>query len=93
MVPKGLAAAVLASLPYQQGIEGGELIRDITYAVILFSIVFTSVLVPVLEKSSVASSIYGFLLRKNIVVKVVSRGKSANNEADDTSAASKPDEK
>jgi potassium/hydrogen antiporter len=29
MAPKGLAAAVLATLPLQNGIEGGELIRDV----------------------------------------------------------------
>lgn len=64
LVPKGLAAAVLASLPFQQGIEGGEFIRDITYAVILISIVFSSVLIPLVEKSSFVSGIYGLMLRK-----------------------------
>jgi hypothetical protein len=34
-VPKGLAAAVLASMPFQRGIEvGSELIQDVTYAVV-----------------------------------------------------------
>ncbi|MDY0200498.1 MAG: cation:proton antiporter [Bacteroidales bacterium] len=67
MVPKGLAAAVLASLPLQQGIEGGEFIRDITYAVILISIIFTSVLIPLVEKSSTVRSIYGLFLRKGFL--------------------------
>ncbi|MDD2196665.1 MAG: cation:proton antiporter [Bacteroidales bacterium] len=67
MVPKGLAAAVLASLPLQQGIEGGEFIRDITYAVILISIVFTSVLIPLVEKSSTVRTIYGLFLRKGFL--------------------------
>jgi NhaP-type Na+/H+ or K+/H+ antiporter len=49
MVPKGLAPAVLASLPVQRGIAGGEIIQAVTYAVILFSIVATSVLVLLLE--------------------------------------------
>jgi len=31
MVPKGLAAAVLASIPLQQGVAGGELIQSVTY--------------------------------------------------------------
>jgi NhaP-type Na+/H+ or K+/H+ antiporter len=44
MIPKGLAAAVLASIPLREGIAGGELIQNVTYAVVLFSIVFTSVL-------------------------------------------------
>lgn len=51
MVPKGLAAVVLASIPLQQGVIGGEIIKDITYGVVLFSIVFTSFLVILLEKT------------------------------------------
>jgi NhaP-type Na+/H+ or K+/H+ antiporter len=66
MVPKGLAAAVLASIPMQQGIEGGEFIRDITYAVILISIVFSSVLVPLVEKSAYVRNIYGLMIRRGI---------------------------
>jgi NhaP-type Na+/H+ or K+/H+ antiporter len=68
MVPKGLAAAVLASLPYQQGVEGGEFIRDITYAVILISITLSSVLVPIVEKSSGVSAFYGLFLRKGFSI-------------------------
>jgi NhaP-type Na+/H+ or K+/H+ antiporter len=67
MVPKGLAAAVLASIPYQQGIEGGEFIRDITYAVILLSIVLSSLLIPLVEKSSVIRGVYGLMLRKGFL--------------------------
>jgi NhaP-type Na+/H+ or K+/H+ antiporter len=44
LVPKGLAAAVLADLPRQAGIAGGELIRDTTYVVVFFSIVLTAAL-------------------------------------------------
>lgn len=66
LVPKGLAAAVLASIPLQQGIEGGEFIRDITYAVILISIVFSSVLVPLVEKSGYVRGIYGLMIRKGV---------------------------
>ncbi len=51
MVPKGLAAVVLASIPLQQGVIGGEMIRNITYGVVLFSIVITSFLVILLEKT------------------------------------------
>jgi cell volume regulation protein A len=45
MVPKGLAAAVLASLPLQQGVAGGEVIRDVSYMVVLVSITLTAALV------------------------------------------------
>jgi NhaP-type Na+/H+ or K+/H+ antiporter len=51
MAPKGLAPAVLASLPVQQGIAGGEVIQAVTYAVILFSIIATSALVVLLERT------------------------------------------
>lgn len=54
MIPKGLAAAVLASIPAQAGIVGGELIRDVTYMVILISIVATSVMIPLLERTRVS---------------------------------------
>lgn len=58
IVPKGLAAAVLATIPVQRGIAGGEMIQNIVFAVILFSIIFTSILVPVLEKNNAISRLY-----------------------------------
>ncbi|MFC1982538.1 cation:proton antiporter [Chloroflexota bacterium] len=51
MVPKGLAAVVLAAIPLQQGITGGELIKNVTYGIVLFSIMMTSFLVLLLEKT------------------------------------------
>jgi NhaP-type Na+/H+ or K+/H+ antiporter len=62
MVPKGLAAAVLASMPLQQGVAGGEMIQCITYAVVLFSITINSALVFLLEKTPV-SRFYGWMFR------------------------------
>ncbi|MCK9450499.1 MAG: cation:proton antiporter [Bacteroidales bacterium] len=58
MVPKGLAAAVLATIPMQQGIPGGELIKNIVFSIVLFSIIFTSVLIPLLEKSTATQEFY-----------------------------------
>ena len=58
IVPKGLAAAVLATVPVQRGIEGAETIQNIVFAVILFSIIFTSVLIPVLDKDNAVSRFY-----------------------------------
>lgn len=54
MIPKGLAAAVLASIPLQQGIAGGETIQNVTYAVVLFSIMLTSLLVFLLDRTRVS---------------------------------------
>lgn len=51
MIPKGLAAVVLASIPLQQGVNGGELINNITYGVVLISIVLTSIMVLLIDKT------------------------------------------
>ncbi|MFA5332628.1 MAG: cation:proton antiporter [Methanoregula sp.] len=53
MIPKGLAAAVLAAIPLQYGVEGGAFIETTTYAIILISIVICSVLVLLLERTPV----------------------------------------
>ncbi|MFC2041956.1 cation:proton antiporter [Chloroflexota bacterium] len=60
MVPKGLAAVVLAAIPLQQGITGGELIKNVTYGLVLFSIMMTSFLVLLLEKTRF-SEVYSWL--------------------------------
>jgi len=65
MVPKGLAAAVLASIPLQQEVAGGELIRSVTYGVILLSIVMTSVLLLLMEKAGL-SAVYGWIMSLNV---------------------------
>ncbi len=60
MVPKGLAAAVLATVPLQAGVPGGEAIRDVTFAVVLFSITLTAVLGWAAERGPLAAA-YGRL--------------------------------
>ncbi|MBI4346681.1 MAG: cation:proton antiporter [Elusimicrobia bacterium] len=50
MAPKGLAAGVLASLPLQAGLPSGHFIQEVTYAVILFSIVATCALTFLIER-------------------------------------------
>ena len=49
MSPKGLVPAVLASLPLQRGLPHGEIILDLGYSIVLFSIIICSVLVIVLS--------------------------------------------
>jgi len=61
MAPKGLTALVLASLPLQQGIAGGQTIANIVYGVVLVSIVLTSVLVILVEKTKLVD-FYGWIL-------------------------------
>ncbi len=65
MVPKGLAAVVLASIPLQQGVAGGEIIKNITYGVVLFSIVITSILVLLLEKTRLPD-VYAWVFSPNL---------------------------
>ncbi len=52
LIPKGLAAAVLASVPVQMGVPGGEILRDTAYVVVLFSIGLTALLVSMVERKS-----------------------------------------
>jgi NhaP-type Na+/H+ or K+/H+ antiporter len=59
MIPKGLAAAVLAAIPLQYSVEGGAFIETTTYAIILVSIVICSVFVLLLERTPV-KRLYGW---------------------------------
>ena len=58
MVPKGLAAAVLAGLPAQYNMIGAGDIQAITFNVVLISIVATSIFILLIEKTS-----YGTLMK------------------------------
>lgn len=49
-IPKGLATAVVAAVPLEMGLTGGEWIRDVAYAVIPISILVTSLGVAVLAR-------------------------------------------
>ena len=51
MIPKGLAAAVLAGMPLAAGLPGGEFIQNVTYSVVLFSITWVSILILLVDKS------------------------------------------
>lgn len=61
MIPKGLAAAVIAGYPLKMGIPGGDIIRDATFLVVLMSIILTVVLVP-LARTPVLSGLYRVVL-------------------------------
>ncbi|MFN7221455.1 MAG: cation:proton antiporter, partial [Burkholderiales bacterium] len=62
MVPKGLAAAVLAGQPLQQGVAGGEVIQSIAYVVVLLSIGLTACMIP-LQRVPPVSTLYQALFR------------------------------
>ncbi len=50
MGPRGLACAVLATLPLQRGLQQGEWIQNLIFAVIPLSILITSLFVSMAEK-------------------------------------------
>ena len=70
MAPKGLAAAVLATLPLQYGVAGGEVIRDVTYMVVLASITSTALLVMLYPKRF-AQRLYARALSKPLPPEMV----------------------
>ncbi|MBL4592220.1 MAG: cation:proton antiporter [Flavobacteriales bacterium] len=51
MAPKGLVPAILASIPIQYGLAGGENIQMLSFAVVLLSILICSILVIILSKN------------------------------------------
>lgn len=71
MIPKGLGAAVLASLPAQQGIPGGEIIQSVVFSVILCSTLFTTILTFLVDKTWV-SNVYEWIFRISGLGKVKS---------------------
>lgn len=50
LIPKGLAAAVLASIPTQRGIPGGDQVQLIVYSVVFFSILLCALFIPFIER-------------------------------------------
>jgi potassium/hydrogen antiporter len=62
LAPKGLAAAVLASIALQRGVLGGEVIQNVVYAIILFTIVLTALLVFLQDRTPVGE-FYSALFR------------------------------
>jgi NhaP-type Na+/H+ or K+/H+ antiporter/lipopolysaccharide export system protein LptA len=52
LLPKGLGAAVLASLPAQQGVPGGELIQSVVFSVILCTTLLSTLMTFMLQKTA-----------------------------------------
>lgn len=65
LAPKGLAAAVLATIPLQQGMPEGELIRDAAYMVVLVSIAMCALLIMVHPHPAI-QRLYGRALGRDI---------------------------
>lgn len=63
MIPKGLASAVLASIPEQMGLPQGELIKYIVFSTVLFSILLCSILIFIIERYPKANIILRVLFK------------------------------
>jgi len=62
MSPKGLAAVVLASMPLEQQIPEGHMLQSVTYSIVFLSIVLTSALSFLIERT-VLAKLYAVLFR------------------------------
>ncbi len=62
IIPKGLGAAVLASLPLQKGMPGGEIIQATVFSIILCSTLFTTIFTFLVDKTPV-SLLYEWIFR------------------------------
>lgn len=59
MGPRGLACAVLATIPVQKGIVGGQWLQDIIFAIIPLTILFTAVFVSFFESEKLREKLGG----------------------------------
>jgi cell volume regulation protein A len=57
MAPRGLTAVVLAAIVFQQEVIGGELIKNLTYGIVLFSVVLTSLLVLLTDRTKLSDGL------------------------------------
>lgn len=62
MIPKGLGAAVLATLPFQKGVPGGDTIQAMSFGVILFSTLYSVIGVYLIENAGL-DKLYGLVFR------------------------------
>lgn len=65
MIPKGLAAAVLASVPEQLGMPSGAEIKYITFSVVLFSILICSLMILLVEKQTKMNVFFKFIFKSH----------------------------
>ena len=89
MIPKGLGAAVLASLPAQKGVEGGDIIQSVVFSIILTTTFLTTIMSFLIDRTFVAD-VYCW------IYKVMGLGKIkeeavAGSETEDTSTLSGED--
>jgi NhaP-type Na+/H+ or K+/H+ antiporter len=64
LIPKGLAAAILAGLPLAAGIAGGQSIQSLAFYMVLFSIVLTAIIVPLVTGFKPVNKFFKTIFRK-----------------------------
>jgi len=84
MTPKGLAAAVLATIPEMAGVPEGTMIKNIAYAVILFSIILTSILIITSDKSKKLKGFYSIFFGENLKLKSPKDTKETDKNTNET---------
>jgi len=84
MTPKGLAAAVLATIPEMAGVPEGTMIKNIAYAVILFSIILTSILILSSDKSKKLTRFYSIFFGENLKLKSPKDTKETEKNTNET---------
>ena len=62
MIPKGLATAVMASIPEQLGLAQGEMIKDIAFSVVFFSILVCSIFVFLIDNVPLVQRYFHFIV-------------------------------
>ncbi|MBK9272051.1 MAG: cation:proton antiporter [Saprospiraceae bacterium] len=76
MIPKGLGAAVIATLPLQEGHEDGIVIQSICFAIILFSTLFCVALFFLLKKGYTIP-FYDFIFGKELDQNIASKNEAS----------------
>ena len=91
MGPRGLACAVLATLPLQRGLEQGEWIQNLIFAVIPLSILATSVCVSLAEKEWFERKIYSLFKNYPEDTEVLDNDRTIEPVTEETSIFSSKD--
>lgn len=82
LIPKGLAAAVLVNITIQEGVPGAEVMVGPILAIILLSIILTSILVPLARKGYFKGFTYIFYKPKNDARSIQEKSNEKNKEED-----------
>ncbi|MBO7276364.1 MAG: cation:proton antiporter [Bacteroidales bacterium] len=82
MIPKGLAAAVLASVPEQLGMPSGAEIKYITFSVVLFSILICSIMILLIEKQPKMNVFFKFVFNPHRPKKKIIQPLQENTESE-----------